>query len=174
MVFAAIAGQAYAESELEEKVKVLSVMKKYSEAVACGTTFEVEESLEPFLKDTYTVSYDPDYGSTYYVLWGGDVGCNGGSGTHSYYISEVGRYSDSRPFLVLNDNAFGELFSLGINSRFIESVKMVGSRHFVVVSSEFSEGDANNFPSLKYQYALKYQGAEWKVTDKKLLKDTAE
>ena len=35
-----------------------------------------------------------------YILWNGDIGCNSGTGTHSYYVSEVSRFSPNRPLLV--------------------------------------------------------------------------
>ena len=74
---------------------------------------------------------EEDYtGSTYYVLWSGDKGCEGGSGTMSSYISEVSRYSSSRPFLVNTDDALGDnnekSWTNGTsftNYRFIESIK---------------------------------------------------
>ena len=172
IMLTAFTSQAYAESELEEKAKALSVLKQYSETVACGTNLEEQESLEPLLKDIYTIERDDLSGATYYVLWQGDVGCLGGSGTTYFYISEIGRDSNAKPFLVKSDNAFGKQFSEEINSRFIESVKKINPNHFIVISSDFSGSDSNNFPSMKYQYVLQRQNWEWKITSKTLLKSS--
>jgi hypothetical protein len=162
---------ANAETELEEKAKVLSVLKKYSETVACSTSFEEQGSLEPFLKDVYSIERDPEFGqATYYVLWSGDMGCAGGSGTSSFFISEITRDTSSRPFLVKNNEAFGDDFSKKVNPRFIESVKKINPDHFIVTSSEHAKDDANNFPSMKYQYVLQRQNWLWKVTSRNLLK----
>lgn len=163
---------AHADNELVEKATVLGVLKKYSETVACSTNFEEKESLELFLKNVYTMERDPDTGSaTYYILWEGDMGCPGGSGTYSYYISEVSRQSDSRPFLVQNDDAFGDDVAKTVNSRFIENLKRIDSNKFTIVSSEFAENDSNNFPSIKYEYTIQRKGqwSPWMVTTKKLI-----
>ncbi len=160
----AITFNAVAESELEQKAKVISTLKKYTETVACGTNFE-ESPLEDFLKYTFTATE----GHSYYVLWFGDIGCAGGSGTSSFYISEVGRDTETRPFLVKELNAFGSEFAKEVNSRFIEDVIKISSNHFSVISSEFSENDSNNFPSQKFRYELKRTdewGSDWKVTSK--------
>lgn len=163
---------AHADNELVEKATVLDVIKKYSETVACSTNFEENESLESFLKNVYTIDRDPDTGaSTYYILWEGDMGCPGGSGTYSYYISEVSRHSDTRPFLVQNDDAFGNDVAKKVNPRFIENLKKIDSNKFTIVSSEFAENDSNNFPSIKYEYTIqrKEQWSPWLVTTKKLI-----
>jgi hypothetical protein len=164
-------GQAIAETELEEKVKVLNVLKKYSETVACGTSFEEQDSLESFLKDVHTIERNTENegASIYYALWQGDKGCRGGSGTTFFYISEVSRDLSHRPFLVVSDEAFGDEFEKKVNPRFIESVKKINPDHFIVISSEFAENDANNFPSKKYQYILQRQNWVWKITSRKLL-----
>ena len=78
-------------TEFQDKQAIMKMMNQYINAVACATS-KVE------LKDIVNI-HPPkeDYtGSTYYVLWSGDKGCEGGSGTMSAYISEVSRYSTSR------------------------------------------------------------------------------
>ena len=86
----------------------------------------LSKSVRKFLKNVYTIEPDEEMGSaTYFILWDGDIGCNGGSATPSFMISEVGRFTESRPFLVLNNDAFGEDFSKNINSRFIEKLQKI-------------------------------------------------
>lgn len=63
VVMCAISFQAVAESELEQKVKSIVVLKKYTETVACGTNFEDERPLEEFLKHTFTANE----GHSYYI-----------------------------------------------------------------------------------------------------------
>lgn len=73
-----------------EKTEALQLVKKYSETVACETTFEREKNLEALSKDVYPMERDDEYGSaTHYVLWGGDLGCAGGSGTWFYTMTQV-------------------------------------------------------------------------------------
>lgn len=101
-------------------------MNNYINAVACATSkVQINNIVSIFPpEEDYT-------GSTYYVLWSGDKGCEGGSGTMSSYISEVSRYSSSRPFLVNTDDALGDnnekSWTNGTsftNYRFIESIKI--------------------------------------------------
>jgi hypothetical protein len=161
---------AQAKSESEEKVMALTVLKKYSETVACDTNFKEEKSVQKFLKDVYTIERDPELGSaTYFILWSGDIGCNGGSGTNSFIISEVSRFTESRPLLVQNNDAFGGEFSKSINPRFIEKIQQINEKKFLITSSEHSGDDANNFPSKKYQYTLEQKDYKWKLTNKKYL-----
>lgn len=167
------AGQVSATNELQEKIAVLNVIKKYSGAVACATNFEDGNSLDSYLKNVYTIDRDEESGfATYYVLWSGDMGCPGGSGTYSYFISEVSRYTNTRPFLVQNNEAFGLDVANKVNSRFIEDVTKISSNHFTIISSEFADGDSNNFPSFKYKYTIKTKGLRdpWLVTNKTLMK----
>lgn len=161
--------QVHAGNESQEKIAVLNVIKNYSGAVACSTNFEDGDSLDSYLKNVYTIDRDDESGfATYYVLWSGDMGCMGGSGTYRYFISELSRHTNTRPFLVQNNEAFGLDIENKINFRFIESVTKINSNHFSIVSSEFADGDSNNFPSLKYKYTIK--SGPWRVTNKTLIK----
>lgn len=158
------------KSEAEAKMAALSVVKKYAEAVSCGHSFEEAKSLRPFLSNVYTMSYDEEMGSTFYVLWYGDLGCNGGSGTTSFMVSDVTSLGGSRPLLVSEPDVFNKVFSEKINSRFIESMKKVGEYKFLIVSSEFDKSDESlNFPSNKYAYTVELGKNEWKVTSRKFL-----
>ena len=155
---------AMAASERDEKLQVLQLVKTYSATVACDTTFEGGKPLSAQLDKVFTIERDPEAGlASYYVLWGGDKGCNGGSGTSSFFVSEVGRYSSSRPLLVLGDEAFGKGFD-AINPRFIQSIRQNSPSSFTVVSLEHAERDGNNFPSKKYQYELRQQKGSWVMT----------
>lgn len=92
--------QVHAGNESQEKIAVLNVIKNYSGAVACSTNFEDGDSLDSYLKNVYTIDRDDESGfATYYVLWSGDMGCMGGSGTYRYFISELSRHTNTRPFL---------------------------------------------------------------------------
>lgn len=158
-----------------EKHQVFNVMKKYAEAVSCGHTFENSSDLKKtVLENVYLVSND-DLGNTvYFVLWGGDIGCNVGSGTMSYYMSEVSRFSKSRPLLVKNEYAFGN--DININFRFIQSVKQIKNDQFEIVSWNYADekygglDGGNNFPANKFKYTINNTGNDgWKITHQVLL-----
>lgn len=161
---------AQSKTEVDEKIEALKVLRKYSETVSCESSFEKEKSAQKLLKNVYTIDFDPEMGfSTFFILWDGDVGCNGGTGTHSFIISEVSRYSNSRPILVQNNDAFGEDVSKNINQRFIEKIQQINRNKFIIMSSDFADDDSNNFPSKKYQYTVDLINYKWKVTNKKYI-----
>ncbi len=60
------------------------------------------------LKDIFTIDKPSENGSTYYVLWNGRYRMQWGTGTHSYYVSEVSRFPANRPLLVKTNDAFGD------------------------------------------------------------------
>ena len=170
-------GFAFAATESSEKVQVLNVMKKYVEATSCWHSFEKDSDFKKTtIADVYPIYSDKEIGlSEYYVFWGGDKGCNGGSGTMSFFISEVAKYSDSRPFVVMNDYAFGD--DIDINFRFIESVKQIKNDQFEIVSWNYADDKyggkdgGNNFPANKFKYTLaNVKGEGWKITKQVLLK----
>lgn len=163
-------------TEAEEKIMALELVKDHSETVACNTSFEDEKSLSKHLKNVYTMGRDPELGgATYFVLWSGDVGCAGGSGTGSQIISEVNRLSDSRSFYVMNNNAFNTdnsyipRFPEPINGSSIEKLEKVNNNKFFITSLDYGENDANCCPSARYQFTLEQIKYKWKVTNKKFL-----
>ncbi len=98
------------------------------------------------------------------------------------YISEVSRYSSSRPFLVNTDDALGDnnekSWTNGTsftNYRFIESIKNKNNSLEVIswnyADDKFGGKDGgNNFPANKFRYTLKnVDGEGWKLVDQVLL-----
>lgn len=98
-------------SEIQEKQKIFNMMKTYTSLVACMTSFEndPENSNPTTIKDVHTVEYNlKDRSFVFYILWGGDMGCAGGSGTLSGYVTEVAKYGgDWKPYTIQSDYAFG-------------------------------------------------------------------
>lgn len=169
-------------SESTERAQVMKTMTNYISSVACE-----DEKLDP--KNIFTIDRDIDSGiGTYYVLWAGDKGCMGGSGTISSYVSEVSRYSNNRPFLVMNDDAFNNeknwkydsednVISAGINFRFIESIRKINSDSFSIIAWNYADDKfggkdgGNNFPANRFKYTLKkLEGTGWVITNQVLLK----
>ena len=169
-LFICLNASAQVKTEVDEKLDVISLVRKYSETVACGSHFEEEKSDRKFLNNVYPIERDREIGiATYYILWDGDIGCNAGSATHSYIVSEVGRYSDARPLLVLNENAFGDAVTKKINFRFIKKIQQVSPTKFFITSAEHQDKDANNFPSQSYRYQVDLVKHQWKVTSRESL-----
>lgn len=168
-------------SEQTERTAVLKTINNYIGSVACTTS-----KIQP--KDIYKIDSDKETGiATYYVSWVGDKGCQGGSGTMSYFVSEVARYSDSRPFLVMSDDAFGDnnekawndedTTKTMINYRFIDSIKQISPEKFEIIAGAYADekyggkDGGNNFPANTIKYTLQnVQSDGWRITKQTLLK----
>lgn len=161
---------SFANSVQEDKNDVLRTIENYTSSIAC------EVDINPHNIFPMYTSSDM---RTYYVLWTGDKGCNGGSGTIDNYVSVVEKIGNHRPFMVSSDEAFGR-FDIGdsvlLNTRFIESIKQINSETFEVVSANYADdfyggSDAgNNFPGNLFRYRLELINDNWVITDQKLLK----
>ena len=74
---------------------IFNIAKTYASVVACDTTFEVNDGSKN-MNNIIFFSKDGEE-EVYLVLWGGDVGCEGGSGTSSFYLSEITQLSHLKP-----------------------------------------------------------------------------
>lgn len=164
----------------QEKQQVFAVAKKYAEATACNISFESNSPAKErtTIKDVLLLKRDAETGSAkYYILWGGDTGCNGGSGTWWYMLSEVSRFSYDRPLLIGTANLFDQKSLYAIHSKFIESVKVISPTKMEVISS--AEADKKyggkygglNFPANKFKYTLSYDDYQnsWKISNQLFL-----
>lgn len=169
---------SHASDELQDKQKVFEIIKQYSGLVSCMNSFAKDpENKDPTtIKDIHTVEYDPKQRSfVFYVLWSGDLGCSGGSGGMSSFITEIARYGgDWKPYTVQDDYAFGE--NVGFNYRFIESIKKINTNKFEVVGWDYAdskyggEDGGSNFPANKFKYTVERERFDpWKITHQALL-----
>ena len=162
-------------SELREKVEVLEIAQRFISTIACGGVGfpnDAEDVSEiDLLRNVHTINRDPEFGDAfYYVLWSGDWGCSGGSGSFSFYLTEIGRHAKHHPFIIQSQNVFHPGLSGLINTRFIESFELAEPRKMIIVSSEHSEDDSNNFPSKRYRYEIiSKPGDGWHIENKEYL-----
>lgn len=128
------------------------------------------------LNDVHTVEYNKENNTyIFYILWGGDKGCAGGSGTMSSFVTEVAKYGgDWKPYTIQDDYAFGE--KVGINYGYIESIKKINKDLFEVISWDYADekyggvDGGSNFPANKFKYTLERENFEpWKITHQALL-----
>ena len=157
------------------KHEVLDKAKQYAQSVACMTTFDEDSEGEmTTANNVYPLQYrkmysDSGVSGSFLVLWGGDVGCMGGSGTYSYSLTEFQRISDTRPFTVLNTDLLEELYELSeINTRFIQDVSYNDRTKILeIVSYAFAPNDSNSSPSYKYRYNFtKSDSDAWSLSKK--------
>lgn len=161
-------------SEVQDKQQVFNIIKEYANVASCMHSFDPKSSGDKTtMKDVITVERD-EHSLVYYVFWSGDLGCSAGSGTISSFVTEVAKYGLWKPFTVQTDYAFGD--DIGINYRFIESLKMINKNHFEVVAWNYADSKyggsdgGNNFPANKFKYTIQRENFEpWKVTNQTLL-----
>ncbi len=162
--------------ELDEaKYEVLDKAEQYAQSVACTTTFDEysEEDLTS-VNNVYPLDYskifsDGKVTGDFLVLWGGDIGCAGGSGTYGYSLTEFQRISDSRPFTMSNSDLLMDLYEVSeINTRFIQDVSYNDRTKILeIISYDFAFKDSNCCPSLKYRYNFKKSDyGDWKLSEK--------
>lgn len=167
--------QAQAASELFEKNQALAVVKNYANAIACGTSFQKDESgkIHASSDDVYIIEYGvKDYlHNEFYVLWWGDQGCAGGSGTYYAQLTKVNKWTKTGPYVVTGEYPFGEDVDKHINYRFISEFKQLSANLFKITSGKFAEDDSNAGPSLQDAILVENQeGIGWKVISSKVSK----
>jgi len=160
--------QVQAASELVEKNQALAVVKKYANAIACGTSFERDEDgkIQTSTKDVYIIEngVKDDLHNEFYVLWSGDQHCAGGTGTYYAQLTKVNKWTQNGPYVVTEEYPFGEDVDKHINYRFISEFKQLGTNLFKITSGKFAEDDSNAGPSLQDSILVENQkGIGWKV-----------
>jgi len=170
---------AQAKPVSQEKKIVLKQASNFAQAVACYTTFEADSEYKTTVRDVYLIQKDQEY-AEYFVLWSGDWGCSGGSGTYRSYLTSFSKLTENRPFIVDQQDILSDINADGylVNDRFIEDVKFENG-NFIITGSDFSnEGDdgGNNFPANRYKYTLALDknsdDYKWKLIDKKFMGKT--
>ena len=144
---------------------VLSAVNGYAKAVSCIQSLATPQTIFAL---TPAKTRDEFLDAKYLAFWIGDVGCSGGSGTMTFNHAVV-RISHYGDFYV--DPMHSSPAIDGVQSRFVE--KFVGNSKdtMVVDQLEHKDGDANNFPTLKYRvtYQIDGRSGAWKIIDKKQL-----
>jgi len=156
---------AFAQSNINDTVKIVSIMKKYAETVSCGYDIQPKNVVNM----THSQNID---NPIYYVLWRGDIGCAGGSGTTSMEITSVekNRLMDSGYIIsvypVLDENVYYEL-----NPRFIESLNKNSDDQIQVITWLPVNDEELNYPSKKVKFTLKRteQNAPWEIVNRTLI-----
>lgn len=170
---------AHSKTETEEKLQALQLLKKYTETVACYTTFDAEKDMRKLLKNVITIEIDQTpyhERHIFYILWNGNIGCTDGNSLNTYKISEVSKYNgppknEKASYILTNQNPLGDDLDNKVNSNFIEEIKLINKETIAIISFEQAPDDSRNSASKKYQYIFKYDGFEWKMTNRKFIKN---
>ena len=183
-ILATTSNLTVAKPPIQEKYDVLKQASSYAQSIACVTTFaDDSENDKTTVDDIHLIETAMDFeeqneiGVKYIVFWGGDAGCAGGSGTYSNYLTSFSRYTETRPFLVEQQDILDDVNEdkYQINTRFIRDVEFYNGV-LLVTSSDYSEDNTdggNNFPRYQYRYTLVFDSDayKWKLANKELIKD---
>ncbi len=167
--------QAQAASELVEKNQALAVVKNYAKTIACENTFEKNEfsKILTTSRDAYIIEKgNSDWEqTTVLILWGGDIGCAGGSGSQLSVLTELAKLPGRDNYIVISNYPFGEDVDKHINYGFISEFKQLNENLFKITSGKFADDDSNAGPSLQDTILVKKQeGIGWKVISSRLSK----
>ncbi len=163
----AVLAVAYASVSVAQdnanKTLVYQQAKKYAESVACNINFDDKD--RPVQLFPFGNTDAPDDTPNYAVLWIGDRGCLGGTGTSSYILSTFEYAPLLETFLLNQPDVFDEINKeeFIINTRFIDRVTAVNATTLAVQSRDFAKGDIK--PSLQRRYLLRYDEAseQWQL-----------
>lgn len=144
---------------------VVEAANKYANSITCGIepiTAEDIITFKPYLGD-FETRLDAMYG----VLWYGDIGCAGGSGTTTPNISIIKIGPGDSAYIDPWESSPAVGFPVGPA---FDSVVHNTENSLIVEAREHADGDPNNFPSQRVRYTL-VQGEEgnWRVTEKVLI-----
>lgn len=125
------------DEENEENKRVLKVAAAYALSIGSAWDFNVV----PIPSE--------GYGKKFLVIWEGDVGNSGGSGTWGPVMCEVSEGNWGRLFVEKSDRFFET------SLRCIEDVIGYFNEELLLTGYRYDDHDSNNHPSLKYSISLK-------------------
>jgi len=135
----------------------------YSNAISCSPTKVSPKdiaALNPYKEDGMDAKYA--------VIWSGDVGCAGGSGTHFSNIAIVKAGIGTTFYVDPLLSSPGIAFEIPV--RYVD--KIVGNTRdtLILEGMGFGENDANCCPSIKLRFTLRVdEKGNWKMIEKKIL-----
>ncbi|QJD58412.1 hypothetical protein HG264_05560 [Pseudomonas sp. gcc21] len=146
-------------SEAEIQAAAIAVTKNYANAVACT---EDEYGIWSFLTLQPWTDYYAREDAEFAVIWSGDVGCAGGSGTVGVNLAIVKVGAGNSYYVDARDSSPPAEFEF--YSRSFESVVANTSDVIVLEAFEHGRDDANCCPSLRVRYTLKRdENRDWKL-----------
>lgn len=145
---------------------VIRAATNYATGIAC-TESKIEArhiaALTPYK------NFDDRMDAKYAVLWTGDIGCLGGSGTNGTHISIV--TVGTGDSYIVDPLKSSPAINFESPVRYIE--KIVGNTRdsLILEGMEYGPEDANCCPSINIRFTLKAtQNGDWKLAEKRILK----
>ena len=155
-----LSASAAPRSETDIKRGVANAVERYANAVSCGGV-----SVKP--EDVLTLSAYKDGEATlakYAVLWTGDLGCFGGSGTEMTRLSiatiNTGQY-------VVQPELSSPVAAFESPVRFVSRVISSGADTLVLEGMEYAPNDPRSMPSKAVRFTLRMDAkGGWRQVDK--------
>lgn len=161
LIFLGVSLSAYAAptSESDIKIGIANAVERYANAISCGGIKVKPEdvlTLAPY-KD------GPEL-SKYAVLWSGDVGCFGGSGTEMTRLAiatvNTGRY-------VVQPGLSSPVAAFESPARFVTRVVSKGADSLVLEGREYAPNDPRSNPSVPVRFTLREDAkGGWRLVEK--------
>lgn len=147
------------KSENDINTGIAGAVERYVSSIACGgVTIKPEDVL------TLAPSRNPEALPKYAVLWTGDVGCFGGSGTERTHLAiatvNTGQY-------VVQPALSSPVVAFETPVIFVSRVVSYSAEAMVLEGFEHAPNDARNNPSIPVQFTLRAdEKGHWKLVDK--------
>lgn len=143
---------------------ILAVVKHYSAAIACSDVAPDANSIAAMIPYK---SFDNREDAKFAVIWHGDIGCLGGSGTSSARIAVV-KVGAGDSFYV-NPSESSPQVDEGL-PRYVEKVVGATADSITVDVRDYGDKDANCCPSLRKRLTLRQSAkGNWAVVSTKPL-----
>ncbi len=141
---------------------VLGAAQQYQNAIACANSDKAQQAV--IALTPYTDSAHRDE-ARYAVLWSGDIGCAGGSGTSSANITVVGIGGGDGFFVDPAQSSPQINFDSPVN--FIREVVNTTQDTLTLKGKEYAESDPHCCPSIDVRFTLRADDkGNWLLTEK--------
>lgn len=159
----------FAQENLSEKqvdIDVKNTANDYIKSITCGGASI--NDIAPLIP--YKQEGAPTIDAKYVVLWTGDIGCNGGSGTEGSHIVTVNMSRYNTPYVDASQSSPTVKFESP--SRYFELLDYTHDT-LILEGAEYAENDGNCCPSINIRFKMKKDEADnWALVEKKPLKKT--
>lgn len=144
---------------------IIKSVTAYANAISCpGVTVEAKQiaALVPYK------TFDDRMDAKYAVLWAGDIGCAGGSGTEGTNLSIV--TVSTGDSYVVDPLQSSPVIQLESPVRYIERIVGNTRDSLVLEGKEYGPNDSNCCPSLRVRFTLRAdEKGNWKLVEKKAM-----
>lgn len=145
--------------------KILATATAYQQAIACETSPITQENIIPLTPFT---DEEDQWESRYVVLWSGDIGCQGGSGTSTANITsiEIG----AAQYVYVNSEESSPNIDYESPVAYVRRVVSYAKDKLVLEGKTYAEKDPHCCPSLTIQFTLTQDTeGNWKKTEEHLI-----